>query len=172
MNIDKVFLLSFTTNAFEKTSDLPIDLNIMSLGKDKSFSKIINVGKLNWLKDNEKIRGITLEEMLKNGLMPSSAIKFLNLFCEKFEINYFFTPNYKDDIKLFENIERESIITPSFKLKDFNHGINIYQKKLWEHLYNDDLKNNLIINLSAKERNLILKRNFNKLIKIHEINKK
>jgi hypothetical protein len=96
----------------------------------------------------------------------------LNLFCEKFEINYFFTPNYKDDIKLFENIERESIITPSFKLKDFNHGINIYQKKLWEHLYNDDLKNNLIINLSAKERNLILKRNFNKLIKIHEINKK
>jgi hypothetical protein len=172
VNIDKVFLLSFTTNAFEKTSDLPIDLNIMSLGKDKSFSKIINVGKLNWLKDNEKIRGITLEEMLKNGLMPSSAIKFLNLFCEKFEINYFFTPNYKDDIKLFENIERESIITPSFKLKDFNHGINIYQKKLWEHLYNDDLKNNLIINLSAKERNLILKRNFNKLIKIHEINKK
>lgn len=172
MDFNKVFLLSFTSNALEKLEDIPIEFNISSVLNDTSISKIINVGEDNWIDKNENIRNISKDEMFLKGLNPTESIKFINDFCTENGINMFFSPNYEEDKVLLKNIERESIATPKFNLKDFYAGINPYQKALWNHLYYSHLKESLFINFAAKERNKLFKESFKKIITIHNLNKK
>lgn len=174
MDFDKIYLLSFTSNASNNNNDFPIEFNVTSISNEFSKTNLIYPEKdwTYWDIKYQQHHGISKKSAIENGITTSQCIQKINEICREKNIKLFFSSNYDFDIILLNNLLKKSTTKPLFTMKDFYSGINEYQKKLWNHLYFSLLNKNKLSIYTARERNIAFKEGLNRILKIRSINLK